>query len=219
VVTADRYAFQRSDLVGGHVVLDLVNTVTGRDSRPTDWLETYERVLEWAALTDTFDASSLHMLDGMRTADGRAAARALTRLRDLREAVYDVVVATISGEPAPEQALSRLEEHWKNAVVSARLTFSEGRAELQLDAVSSRLEHPRHLLSLSAFDLLQTLPLERTRECASPPCTWIFIDRSRGGQRRWCDMATCGNQAKSRRHYERTRAGERAEARRMRLLG
>jgi predicted RNA-binding Zn ribbon-like protein len=216
VTLPERYAFRRSDLVAGHVVLDLVNTVTGRDSRPTDWLESYERVLEWAALTDTFDASSLHMLDGMRTADRRAAARALTRLCDLREAVYDVVVAIISEEPAPEPTVSRLEEHWKKAVVSARLTFSEGRAELQLDAVSSGLEYPRHLLSLSAFDLLQTLPLERTRVCASPRCTWLFIDRSRGGQRRWCDMATCGNQSKSRRHYERTRAVERPEARRVR---
>jgi predicted RNA-binding Zn ribbon-like protein len=206
VTPPDRYAFRPSDLVGGHVVLDLVNTVTGRDSQPTDWLETYERVLEWAALTDTFDARSLDTLARMRTADRRASARALTRLRDLREAFYDVVVAAISEEPAPEQALSRLEEHWKNAVASARLTFSEGRAELRLDPVSSGLEYPRQLLSLSAFDLLQTLPLERTRECASARCTWIFVDRSRGGQRRWCDMATCGNRAKSRRHYERTRA-------------
>ena len=83
----------------------------------------------------------------MRTADKRAAARALTRLRDLREAVYGVVVVAIRDQPAPEQALSRLEEHWKNAVASAHLTFSEGCAELQLDIVSSGLEYPRHLLA------------------------------------------------------------------------
>jgi predicted RNA-binding Zn ribbon-like protein len=207
VTSPEQYSFRRSDLVGGHVVLDFVNTVTGRDSLPTDWLGTYERTLEWAALTDAFDARSLNTLASLRTADRRVAARALTRLRDLREAVYGVVVAAIRDEPAPGQPLSRLEEHWRNAVASAHLTFSEGRAELQLGIVSSGLEYPRHLLALSSFDLLQTLPLKRTRECASPRCTWIFIDRSRGGQRRWCDMATCGNQAKSRRHYERTRAG------------
>jgi predicted RNA-binding Zn ribbon-like protein len=207
VTPPEQYSFRRSDLVGGHVVLDFVNTVTGRDSLPTDWLGTYERTLEWAALTDAFDARSLNTLASLHTADRRVAARALTRLRDLREAVYRVVVAAIRDEPAPEQALSRLEEHWRNAVASAHLTLSEGCAELQLGIVSSGLEYPRHLLALSSFDLLRTLPLKRTRECASPRCTWIFIDRSRGGQRRWCDMATCGNQAKSRRHYERTRAG------------
>lgn len=200
-----QYVLQRSDLVGGDVVLDLINTVTGRDSRPTDWLENYDRVLAWAALTDAFDANSLQTLDRMSKSDGRAATRALNRLRGLREAVYDIVVAAIRAEPAPTQALAQLERHWKSAVDAARITFSDGHAALTLDVEYSELDYPRHLLALAAFDLLQTLPRERARECASPRCTWIFIDSSRGGQRRWCDMATCGNRDKSRRHYERKR--------------
>jgi predicted RNA-binding Zn ribbon-like protein len=202
----ERYAFQRSDLVGGHVVLDLVNTVTGRDSRPTDWLENYQRLLEWAALTDAFDPKALHMLKRMSRADEGAATRALNRLRDLREAVYTVVVAAIRSEPSPERALAQMERHWKTAVDASQLTFLERRMQLELDVQRSGLDHPTHLLALSAFDLLQALPLERMRECAGPRCTWIFIDRSRGGQRRWCDMATCGNQAKSKRYYVRQRA-------------
>jgi predicted RNA-binding Zn ribbon-like protein len=200
---ADQYRLQRSDLVGGHVVLDLVNTVTGRGSRPTDWLETYERTLEWAALTDAVDAESLNTLERMSAADPRAATRAQNRLRGLREAVYQVLVAAIRSEQAPEQGLEQVERHWKDAVAAARLTSTERRTALELDVDSSGLDYPTHLLALSAFDLLQALPLERTRECAA--CTWIFIDRSRGGQRRWCDMATCGNQAKSKRHYARRR--------------
>jgi predicted RNA-binding Zn ribbon-like protein len=200
---ADQYRLQRSDLVGGHVVLDLVNTVTGRGSRPTDWLETYERTLEWAALTDAVDAESLNTLERMSAADPRAATRAQNRLRGLREAVYQVLVAAIRSEQAPEPGLEQVERHWKDAVAAARLTSTERRTALELDVDSSGLDYPTHLLALSAFDLLQALPLERTRECAA--CTWIFIDRSRGGQRRWCDMATCGNQAKSKRHYARRR--------------
>jgi predicted RNA-binding Zn ribbon-like protein len=200
------YRFQGSDLVGGHAVFDLVNTVTGRNARPTDWLETPERLLEWAALTDTFDAKALKTLKRMSTADRRAATRALKRLHELREAVYEVIVAGIRSEPAPEQALAQLERHWRDAVDAARLTFSERRTALKVDVDSSGLDYPRHLLALSTFELLQAFPTERARECASPRCTWIFIDRSRGGQRRWCDMATCGNQAKSRRHSQRSHA-------------
>jgi predicted RNA-binding Zn ribbon-like protein len=202
---AEQYAFQRSDLVGGHVVLDLVNTVTGRRSRPTEWLRDYDRVLEWAALTDMFDANTLETLNRMSAGDGRAATRALNRLRELREAVYEVIAATIYANEAPEEALAQLERHWRSAVDAAQLTLSDCHAQLTLDVESSRLDYPRHLLALAAFDLLRTLPLQRTRECAHPSCTWIFIDTSRGGQRRWCDMATCGNQIKSRRHYERSR--------------
>jgi predicted RNA-binding Zn ribbon-like protein len=30
---------------------------------------------------------------------------------------------------------------------------------------------------------------------------WLFIDASKNATRRWCDMASCGNRAKARRHY------------------
>ena len=46
----------------------------------------------------------------------------------------------------------------------------------------------------------------RLRACADPTCERFLIDRSRSNQARWCSMATCGNRAKARRHYQRTRA-------------
>ena len=48
----------------------------------------------------------------------------------------------------------------------------------------------------------------RIRICANETCQWIFFDESRTGQRRWCDMKTCGNRAKARRHRERQKAGD-----------
>src|SRR5436190_1775578 len=48
----------------------------------------------------------------------------------------------------------------------------------------------------------------RFRICANDTCRWIFYDESRSGQRRWCDMATCGNRAKARRHRERQKEQE-----------
>lgn len=205
-MTNEEYTFQTTDLVGGHIVLDLVNTVTGRDSRPTDWLDTYDRLLEWAALTGAFDPSTLRALRRICAANERAAVTALGRLRELREAAYQIVVATLRQEAVPAEALAQLEKHWKRAAAAATVSYADGRASLSPDVESAGLDYPTHVLALSTLELLQELPRERTRECASPRCTWIFIDKSRGGQRRWCDMATCGNQAKSRRHYERKRA-------------
>ena len=51
---------------------------------------------------------------------------------------------------------------------------------------------------------------ERFRICANDTCRWIFFDESRTGRRRWCDMATCGNRAKARRHRERAKQAEAA---------
>jgi len=201
------HTFRAGDLVGGHVVLDLVNTVTARDGDPIDWFDSYERVLEWAVLTAHFDGSLLAHLARLDEAEPGVGTLALRRLRDLRETIHDVLAATIRDGTAPEKRLRGLEAHWKEAVAVARLTISDHHTRLELSVESSRLDYLRHELALRALDLLRTLPQTRTRICAATNCGWLFIDRSKAGRRRWCDMATCGNAAKSKRHYERKRAG------------
>ena len=49
---------------------------------------------------------------------------------------------------------------------------------------------------------------DRVRVCANDRCAWVFYDESRGGQRRWCEMASCGNRAKAARHRARKKAAE-----------
>jgi predicted RNA-binding Zn ribbon-like protein len=200
------YVFRPADLVGGHVVLDLVNTVTGRDATPTDWLDGYARMLEWAVLTGHFSSGALAELERLDAADPAAGRRALRRLAELRETVHDVFAALLHGEEPSSPALTRLDGHWKQAVAHARLTVTDLRAGPELGVDSSGLDYPRHELTLRALELLRTHPADRTRVCEGPRCGWIFIDRSKAGRRRWCDMATCGNAAKSRRHAERRRA-------------
>jgi predicted RNA-binding Zn ribbon-like protein len=53
----------------------------------------------------------------------------------------------------------------------------------------------------SAADALVTGELSRVRRCAAEPsCPRVFLDTSRSGRRRWCDMRTCGNRTKAARH-------------------
>ena len=59
----------------------------------------------------------------------------------------------------------------------------------------------------SAADLL-TRADRRVRRCANEACLWLFIDESKAGTRRWCDMSSCGNRAKSRRHYLKTKGSQ-----------
>ena len=55
----------------------------------------------------------------------------------------------------------------------------------------------------SAIDLFISGALHRVRECADDACGWIFVDASRSGRRRWCDMVDCSNVAKVRRYGAR----------------
>jgi predicted RNA-binding Zn ribbon-like protein len=199
------HTFQPRDLIAGHLALDLVNTVTARNAEPADWLTGYPRLLQWASLTGEFDPGALRGLGRLSADAPEAAATALDVTRELREAVHDVTTAIIRNEAPSADGLRSIERTWKDAVRDAEITLVAGSARLQLTVDTSGLAYLNHELALRSLELLQALPYGRTRICPGPRCGWLFIDHSRGGQRRWCDMATCGNAAKTTRHYRRKR--------------
>src|SRR5947207_2841413 len=57
----------------------------------------------------------------------------------------------------------------------------------------------------SAVSLLTSAKMERLRRCGNSTCYWLFIDETKNHSRRWCEMASCGNVVKVRRHREKAR--------------
>jgi predicted RNA-binding Zn ribbon-like protein len=51
----------------------------------------------------------------------------------------------------------------------------------------------------SAASLLRSDEIGNLRVCGGDDCGWMYVDRSRNGLRRWCQMRTCGTREKSRR--------------------
>ena len=56
------HTFRANDFVGGDPALDFVNTVTGRDETPRDWLDSYARLLEWAGRAKLLPPKSIQGL-------------------------------------------------------------------------------------------------------------------------------------------------------------
>jgi predicted RNA-binding Zn ribbon-like protein len=54
--------------------------------------------------------------------------------------------------------------------------------------------------------LAETAQLDRLKMCVSPECRWVFFDRSKPGNRRWCSSERCGNRQKVRTYRERHRS-------------
>jgi predicted RNA-binding Zn ribbon-like protein len=50
----------------------------------------------------------------------------------------------------------------------------------------------------------------RFKACRGEDCRWVFVDASRNSSRRWCDMAGCGNRAKSMSFRRRQHADRRS---------
>lgn len=190
--------------VGGTVALDFANTVCYR----SDPIRRFDKITDGSELR-AFAEAALHHSD----AGGWAAAAPpadlddvlLTFFRAVREAVDELFRPLAAGKtprvPA-FQAILRL-HHDLLAGGGIRL----GASGLELDPGDA----PGFVLVVtqSALRLALSAELARLRIC--PNCRWLFIDRSRNVSRIWCDMLTCGNRSKARRHYERRRATASAE--------
>jgi predicted RNA-binding Zn ribbon-like protein len=99
--------------------------------------------------------------------------------------------------------LARLNAALAAALPHLRLAPRAGGYDWVWDGRGDDLASPLWPILRSAADLLASPDLARVRECDGEDCTWLFLDYSRNRSRRWCSMASCGNRAKARRHYQR----------------
>src|SRR5205085_5695613 len=119
----------------------------------------------------------------------------------LREAIYQIFVALASGEAASDKDVDLLNRALAAAPQRDRLAHADDAYAWvagKVDVSAAGLLTP---VLWSAADLLTRVDHRRVRRCANDSCLWLFIDESKAGTRRWCDMSACGNRAKSRRHY------------------
>jgi len=199
------HVFAPKDFVGGDAVLDFVNTVTGRDQVPRDWLDGYPRLLEWAGHAKVLPDKVLHVLQRRVQADPAGASEALRRTKELREALFAVITAMILGKGPPKSALDVLSRYWQAGVAAHELRYEARGVRLEMRAGAADLDLIAALIAYRFVASVLLEPLDRLRICAGGNCSWLFLDRSKAGRRRWCDMAVCGNNAKSRRFQARMR--------------
>lgn len=129
------------------------------------------------------------------------------RAIELRELIHRLFDAHAQGKVAPSRDIEALNHAL--ATAPARTTLHRERTGYSWD-VDFRSGTALALLApvlWSAGDLLAGPRLDRVRRCANPECGWVFLDDSRAGKRRWCSMQSCGNRAKAKRHYHKSREG------------
>ena len=191
--------------IGGHIALDFTNTAEHRGSEQfRDSLLAYHHWLTWCWRSDLLsnaDAETLYRVAAQRP---HLAQQTHLRALELREAIYVVVSAVISGQDWQTIDLSTLNEVLRLGYHHRLLASAEAGFSWLWDGAPDDLERPLWVLALAAAELLTSEQLPRVRQC--PNCGWLFIDTSRNGLRRWCSMDYCGSQVKSRRQYERKKA-------------
>ena len=191
------------DPCSGALCLDLINTVSDWPEASRDALPDYPALIAWGRQAGAVPDREADRLLRFAESHPKNAARALAGARDLRAGLHRVFTAIAADAPPSAQDLSRFNQMLADALARLQVSRSEDGFTWEWSTKEGGLDRVLWPVLRSAADLLTSDRRDRIRQCASDTCSWFFIDRSRGGQRRWCDMAVCGNRAKARRHYRR----------------
>jgi predicted RNA-binding Zn ribbon-like protein len=207
-VTRDGGPVPAYDFSGGRPALDFANTVGGRGREtPRDDLLGYAHLVAWgrqAGLTSDSEAEALARAAATRPDEASSVhARAVA----LREAIYRVMAALPAGAPPSPDDLATLNAELANGLAHARVVSVDGGFAWDWEDGRPRLDRVLWPVARDAAELLTSDLRGRVRVCAEQRCGWLFMDTSKNRSRQWCDMKVCGNRAKARRHYQRSRAG------------
>ena len=181
----------------------------------TDALSDFESFVRWmegVALLDAERAAGIRRRAQQQPAGATAvladARRVRGSLRSLAEwsagaarglggDVRAVVLGEINRVLGRSAGMRRLEERPDGTYVRSFAPVGDAFASLLIPVVDS------------AADALILGELARVRRCADPRCRRVFLDATKNGRRRWCDMAACGNRAKAARHRSKDRTTSR----------
>lgn len=189
--------------IGGDWSVDFVDTV--------DWVEggldrfsSYGRVVEWA---EGAGAISRQTAVALRALSEEYPARATLVLADavkLRNLLERLFFRISQRQPTGED-VAELNDRWLTRSLRelALAPNDDGVLELGWPRADSALESPLWIVTRSAALLITSSDASLIKRCGGEGCGWYYVDRSRNGMRRWCEMETCGARMKSRRRAER----------------
>jgi predicted RNA-binding Zn ribbon-like protein len=200
-------------LKGERLCLDFINTKSGRGtSSEQDHLQVFEDLLAWAEHAGILSGAECEVLS---TAASKERSKAHSVLQDavaLRETLHRIFSAIAEHDPVSEEDVTALNRWIGQAYPHLRLRVSFDRFAFSWPQGDSDLVSVLRPVVGSAADVLTQERPNRIKCCPGSDCGWLFLDTTKNGTRRWCDMATCGNRAKARLHYRRHRdAGMRCE--------
>ena len=197
------------EFVAGNLALDFANLVhnhgsqhPGKDSEkdPEDDLKTYADLIAWCHQAGLLSHRQCRQLEKRKSALASADFQCAVALR---ETLYEVFSRIALVQVVRPEAQRRLNGYFREAMATASLRSAGKRFEMTWDDRSASLQRVWGEITRSAVSLLTSDRLYRVRQCAGENCTWLFLDTSRNGMRRWCDMQACGNRFKVQRFRKR----------------
>jgi predicted RNA-binding Zn ribbon-like protein len=191
--------------------LDFLNTLAIPVDVEVEWLGSGEDLLAWLEAAKLLDQAALDEVRALATPAELDAVAA--QARALREWLRGFVqrhrgkplARSAEGELGPLNGLLARDRAFTQIVARARADARDGDSALKLVA-RRRWQSADDLLlpiAQAIAELVCTADFAEVKQCEGSTCVLHFLDTTRGGRRRWCSMAVCGNRAKQAAHRDR----------------
>jgi predicted RNA-binding Zn ribbon-like protein len=189
--------------IGNHRLLDFVNTEVAVEGEPRDLLGHLDDLVAWLERAGAVDRATAQAALA-RWGGRRRGAAVLAKARTLRAALRGLADAAAAGRSVPRPTVAQVNALLaRGAAVDRLVAGSDGSFATRRGL---RLREPDDLLvpiAEAAAEFLCHADLRRVRRCAHPSCVLYFLDTTKNGTRRWCDMRTCGNRVNAAAYYHR----------------
>jgi predicted RNA-binding Zn ribbon-like protein len=193
--------------IGGALCLDFNNTVDWDQMQPTEneRLTDVPRIVAWGVEAGLLSPGERRHWLREAVAPARAE-RAVRAAHDARRIVHGLFYQLASGGRPETTALSDLNRYLAGLPPQVTGTAGSRGFGWRWPAKTNWMAPVLWPVLWSAGQLLTSPELARVKTCANQNCGWLFVDRSRKHNRRWCEMGICGNRAKVQRFYARQKA-------------
>ena len=200
------YDWTGADMIGGNPAIDFTNTASEWSSEPLDRLGGADGFAKWVKVAGLLDDEHQKILEREIADDPKAAARFFDDAMALRAALYRIFYATESGCNVEAADLTLLNDWRARSSRHCKIRQEGGVFRRGCSEEAPAQERAMRIIVDAAEDLLLNGRLDRLRSCGGENCEWMFLDLSKSGRRRWCSMATCGNDHKVKQYRKRKKA-------------
>lgn len=190
--------------VGERLWLDFVNTDGEQPRRPIDPLRDFEGFVTWLEAAQVLDGERAQGIRRRAREQPAGASATLADARRVRTALRALAERGAASEQVRLDALAEINRVLGRSAGTRRLERrDDGSFARSFVAVGDAFAGLMIPVVESAADAMILGELPRVRRCANPKCGRLYFDRTRNGHRRWCEMASCGNREKARKHRRR----------------
>lgn len=191
-------------LDGGWLCLDFINMVNDMQTDPhRDYVRTYDDLLRWLRHAKAYSSSQLQHLGKLAEKEVEESRELVSEILEigcqLREVFLPLALGDLPGKKV-QLMFNKLQGMMLSRMV---MKFSSIDHIEFAEAHDLRLDAPKLRIMKSAWDLLLMGRANRIKQCGA--CDWLYLDLSKNGSRKWCNMQTCGSSVKAKKYYQKTK--------------